>query len=233
MSTFPLPRTPSPSRFHAPFRMKHASLLLVEDHPLLRSGLRQLIQQNPLLAIIGEAEDLDSARAQWLAQQPQLIVLDLHLPDGNGLLLVRELLPRFPQTRILVLSSDATSGTITQAFEAGVHGYVIKSAPLSEMQRALDALRLGHAFLSPEVAAIALRKLRNEPGDTSLSILSPREREMLRGLALGLRTKEVADQMGIQVKTAETFRRRLMQKLKLTSVAELTRYAIRNGIVDP
>lgn len=212
--------------------MTLSRILVVEDHPLLRSGLRLLIERNPALQSVGEATDLASARALCRELKPELILLDLHLPDGNGLPLVREVLSQAPATRVFVLSSDCTPPTVTAAFDAGIHGYVLKSAPLGEIEQALRALSEGLAFLSPQVVGIALRKLRNEPDETPPTVLSPREREMLRGLALGLRTKEVADQMGIQIKTAETFRRRLMKKLDVTSVADLTRYAIRQGIIN-
>lgn len=207
--------------------------LIIEDHPLLRSGLRLLIAQLPELTVVGETGTKTEAISLWRQHSPDLVVLDLHLADGSGIELIRSVPSPEHTAKILVISSDATPSTINAVLKAGVQGYFLKTEPVSELTTAIRTIIAGKMFLSPSVVPIVLGRRLDTQADPGLEVLSPREREVLRYLALGLRTKEVAAELDISVKTAETFRRRLIKKLQISSIAELTRYAIRQGVLPP
>lgn len=208
-------------------------VLIVEDHPLLRSGLRLLIGQMPELEVVGETGSKAEALALWRQHAPDLVVLDLHLADGNGFEVMREAPTGSPSPKILVISSDATPSTIRATIKAGVQGYFLKTEPVAELTSAIRTIVEGKMYLSSSVLPIVVGRSSDSQTVPGLEVLSPRELEVLRLLAQGLRTKEVAVQLNVSVKTAETFRRRLVQKLHLSSIAELTRYAIRQGLLPP
>jgi len=207
--------------------------LIIEDHPLLRSGLRLLIGQLPELEIVGETGTKAEAIELWQRQAPDLVVLDLHLTDGSGMEVLHHSPALGPTAKILVISSDVTPSTIHAVLKAGVQGYFLKTEPVSELTAALRTIIAGKMYLSPSVVPIILGRGAEAQTAPGLEVLSPRELEVLGLLARGLRTKEVAAELEVSVKTAETFRRRLIKKLHLNSIAELTRYAIRQGILPP
>lgn len=208
-------------------------ILLVDDHQMFQQALRLLIEQQLGLKVAAEAQTGTDALAHVEREAFDLILMDIHLPDANGIDISRRILERRSDARIIVLSSDADPLRVDEALIAGVMGYVLKTSALMELQHAIATVSAGTRYLSPEANAALLagyRHLRDAPSTTPLS---PREREVVRLIATGQRTKEIAANLGIGVKSAETYRRRVMQKLGLFSVAELTRYALREGLASP
>lgn len=228
--------TAESSSIYRPPTSLAGSILLVDDHRLFRHGLKMIIEQQTSMVVAAEAEN--GAKAIELAEKlsPDIILLDLHLPDILGIEVVRKILDQRPDARIIVLSSDADPRLVDAAIHAGVMGYLLKENAPEELIRALQTVMGGLMFFCPEVNTIVLSSMRPSSGIRGSDVakkLSVQEKEVLRYIAQGLRTKEIAVQLNISVKTAETYRLRLMKKLNLFSVAELTRYAIREGIASP
>lgn len=194
-------------------------------------GLRLVLEHELGLTVAAEAETGAEALAHVERAAFDLILIDLHLPDANGIQVSRKILEQRRDARIIILSSDADPLRVDDALLAGVMGYVLKANAAAELSRAIAAVGAGTRYLSPEANAALLsgyRRLRESP--LSSPPLSPREREVLRLIAAGQRTKEIASALGFTVETAETYRRRIRLKLGLNSVAELTRYAVREGL---
>jgi two-component system NarL family response regulator len=212
-----------------------ATILLVDDHQLVRKGLRMLLEREVGLTVVGEAGTGTEGLRLFGELRPDVVVLDIHLPDIDGLEVARRLLSENPAARVVILSGDAEVDFINEALLAGVKGYILKSGAEEDLVHAIRAALSGKAYLCPEISTVVLadyRKTLIGAASPSKPTLSAREREVLKYIAHGLRTKETAAQMGVGVKTAETYRRRLMRKLGYTSIAELTRYAIREGIAS-
>jgi DNA-binding NarL/FixJ family response regulator len=210
-------------------------ILLVDDHRMLREGLRALLSREPGYIVVAEAGDGDSALKAVRRDPPDLIVLDVHLPDMNGIEVARRILAVFPEVKVVILSSDHSHNCVHEALLAGVSGYVLKENATEELLRAIHTVVGGQLYLCPEVGTEIIASYRRGQLPNlapPAPLLSGREREVLKLLADGLRTKEIADHLGVSAKTVETYRHRLMEKLQLPSVAELTRYAIREGIVQ-
>ena len=208
-------------------------VLLVDDHRLVRRGFRLLLEQQGQFEVVGEAAESKTALALIREGKPDLVIMDIHLPGMTGIEIYRQALVDFPALKIVVLSADADTDLINEALRAGVSGYLLKESAPEELLRAIQAVLDGKLYFSPEVANIVLQDYKRTLADNPRTrpALSAQEREVVRLLATGLRTKEIATEMKISVKTAETYRRRLSQKLGCQSVAELTRYAIREGLV--
>lgn len=209
-------------------------VLLVDDHPMFRAGLRLLIQSHYPVAAIVEAGTAAAAIAQAGELKPDLIILDLHLPDGNGIEAARQILTRLPSSKIIILSAEPSLAYVTEALQAGVSSYLQKQSASEELPRAIEAARAGKLYLCREANTVALEDYRRILASTpagAKTTLSSREREVLLHIANGPRAKEIALRMEVGIKTIETFRRRLMKKLRCQSTAELVRHAIREGLV--
>jgi DNA-binding NarL/FixJ family response regulator len=209
-------------------------LLLVDDHPMLRRGLAQTVAQTANFVVAGEASS--GAEALKLVQElgPDLIVMDVHLPDLSGIEASRQILTIRPLTKVIIFSSDGARSLVDQALQAGVCGYVLKGGIVDELVDAIHRVMDGKLYLSPELTTGILEDYRKQIASESVSLktmLSERERELLRLVAEGQRNKEIAGQLGIGVKSVEAYRSRLMKKLNCSSLAELVRYAIREGVV--
>jgi DNA-binding NarL/FixJ family response regulator len=208
----------------------------VDDHRILREGLCALLGREPGFMVTGQAGDGDGAIKAVRRDPPDLIVLDVHLPDINGIEVARRILAVFPEVKVVMLTSEHSHASVHEALLAGVSGYLLKENATEELVRAIHAIQGDQLYLCPEVSTDIIASYRSgqlpniaPPGGPELS---KREREVLKLLADGLRTKEIAERIGVSIKTVETYRHRLMEKLQLDSVAELTRYAIREGIVE-
>jgi DNA-binding NarL/FixJ family response regulator len=215
--------------------MNNTKCLLVDDHPILRQGLRTLLAQHDNLTLVGEAAT--AALGLSLAQQlsPDVVVMDIHLPDMNGIEATRQLLGLLPNVKILVFSAEATRDFVDQALEAGASGYLSKTGALEELPQAIEWVMEGKLYLSPQVSAGILedyRKGLHQISEPAKPVLSERDRQMLRLVAEGCRNKEIAHQLAISTKSVETYRSRLMKRLNYSSPAELVRFAIREGIVE-
>ncbi len=207
-------------------------ILIVDDHAVVRSGLRMLLQAEDDLEPVGEAGTARDAILEARSLKPDVILLDVVMPDQSGLEVIPQLLHERPETKILVLSMQDDPQYVRQAFSAGASGYVLKEAADTDLVAAVREVAKGGRYVHPELGARlvaaeteAARRAEEDP-------LSDREREVLRLLALGHTNQEIAKQLYISVRTAETHRAHIMQKLRLESRAELVRYALAHGLLD-
>ena len=209
---------------------------MVDDHQMMRQGLRLLIQSQEDLELVGETSSGQTALELARTHSPTLVLMDIHLPGENGVEVSRKLLAEFPSLKIMILSADSDLELVEQALLAGVSGYVTKESGWEELLRAIRTVLDNRLYLSPEVASsvvnVHLDVLSGRKGG-SKPALGNREKELLKLVAEGKRNKEIAIQMGVGVKSVETYRSRLMKKLGCSSPADLTRYAIREGIAKP
>lgn len=209
-------------------------VLLVDDHPLMRDGLRLLIDRQPDMRVVGTAADGPSAVTSVQDLVPDIVVMDVDLPGEDGISVTRRVLEMHPTLRVIFLSAFADAEYVTSAVKAGASGYLLKGNQPSEVLAAIRAVAAGHTFMCPEATSTLVSTLKGhlatEP-KAALSTLSPREREVFQMVAEGLRTKEIAARLGIGTKTVDTHRARLMKKLKCNSTAELVRIGIREGLV--
>jgi DNA-binding NarL/FixJ family response regulator len=207
-------------------------VVVVDDHKIVRDGLRLTLGQHSDLVIVGEAGDRKSALERIEQCHPDVVIMDIGLPDADGVELSAEILRHRPETRIVILSAFADQEHLDRAMEVGVAGYLLKVNATDDLVRAIRTVKGNEPYLSPEVSAVLLagykrlRDIRRMEGEAALS---ERECEVLTMIANGRNTKEIADQLSLSIKTVETHRARLMNKLGLHSVADLTKYAIRMG----
>lgn len=209
-------------------------ILLVDDHQIMRQGLRLLVQREPNMIVVGEAASGRAAIDQVRTLKPQVLILDIHLPDISGIEIARQLITEFPELKIVALSSDAELQVIKEAFRAGVSGYVTKTCATDELVRAIRAVLDQRKYLCPDVATVMMpdyMQSTSEVAEAGKPVLTERERLVLKLVAEGKRSKEIAEALSVGPKSIETYRSRLMKKLNCDSAADLTRYAIREGIV--
>lgn len=208
-------------------------VLLADDHQLFRDGLRSLLQRSPDFTVVGEAGDGLEALRLCNELRPDIVLLDISMPGLNGVEATRRIAAEAPQTRVLILSMHADRRFVAETLRAGASGYLLKDSAFPEVVRAIQAALQGHVFLSPAITDVVAQDFAVRvppPQNSAFQLLSPREREVLQLLAEGRATKEIAGQLSVSTKTVETHRRQIMEKLGLHSVAELTKYAIREGL---
>jgi DNA-binding NarL/FixJ family response regulator len=207
--------------------------MLADDHRLFRAGIRALLQTVPGIEIVAEAADGREALRQIAAGHPDVVVLDMMMPNLNGLDAAARIGRAFPSTRVVILSMRPDEDSVLRTLRAGAFGYVLKTDDPAELELAIRAAARGQRFLSSAVAGSAVDCLKRIDRErTSLERLTPRQREVLQLVAEGHTTKEIAKQLGLSAKTAETYRGELMSALDIHDVASLTRYAIREGLVS-
>ena len=210
-------------------------ILIADDHDLMRRGLKALIANHPDWEICAEAVKGREAVAKAVALRPDVVILDVCMPELNGIEATRQIRKASPRTEVLVLSVHHSEQLIREILDAGARGFVLKSDAGRDLVAAVEALQNRRTFFTPRVAQMMLEGYLR-PYDKSTpsgqQLLTPREREVIQLVAEGKSTKEVATALSLSVKTAETHRTNLMRKLDLHSVAALTLYAVRNGIVQ-
>jgi two-component system, NarL family, response regulator NreC len=215
--------------------MKKIRILLADDHTLIRSGLRLLVEQQADLTVVGEAEDGRAAVALAASLKPDVAVLDIGMPNLNGIEAARQITDTEPGTAVVILSMHKDETYILRALKSGARGYLLKDSAESDLVRAIRSVAEGKSFFSPTVSKVLLedyvRKLQRAGGEDSYDLLSPREREVLQLIAEGKSNKEAASVLHLSVYTVETHRANIMEKLKLKSVPELILYAVRKGII--
>lgn len=207
-------------------------ILVVDDHPVVRKGLQSCLAGQDSLKVVGEASDGDQALEKALALTPDVVLLDISMPRRDGLAVTAALRKEAPQIKVLILSMHGNKEYLFRMIQAGAHGYVSKGASPEELLRAIESVNSGKTFFSPEIAQSALNQLVNCGGQKEpFAQLTDREREVLLLIAQGQSNKEIANQLGIGVRTIETHRERIMRRLDIHSVAGLTKFAIANGLV--
>ena len=208
-------------------------VVLADDHRLFRDGLRPLLAGHPDIEVVGETEDGLEALALCRDLQPEVAVLDIAMNGLNGIEVTRRLAREVPDVRVIILSMHGDRRFVLESLRAGARGYVLKDASFDELLAAVTAVVAGRLHLSAAVGDEVLQDYVNRmtaESGTAFAVLSAREREVLQLLAEGLATKQVAARLCLSAKTVESHRRSLMAKLDLHSVAELTKYAIRQGL---
>lgn len=210
-------------------------LMMVDDHRMLREALRKSLDAEPDLEVVAEAGSGGEALELLARDCPDVLLLDIALPDMTGIDVAAQAMARHPGLRIVVLSGYTDKVFVDEMFRAGGHAYVVKSAGTQELILAIRAVLAGHFFLSPEItgAMIGLHGDESSAPPSSLSKLGQRERDVLNLLAKGLRSAAIGAELGIQPATVDVHRSNIKKKLGLSSIAELTRYAIREGLLSP
>jgi len=208
-------------------------ILLADDHPLVRRGIAACLARHENLVILGEAADGREALRKAKELSPDIILMDIDMPHMNGLTVTEALRREMPQIKVLVLSMHSNSEYVLRIIQSGARGYVLKGAPPEELIKAIQMVTAGEAFFSSDVARVALNQfVRGKTGAEGSNQLTNREREVLIQIAEGLSNKEIANQLGVGVRTVETHRERIMRKLNIHSVAGLTKFAIAKGMVS-
>ena len=207
-------------------------VVLVDDHAILRSGLRRVLDAEPDIEVVGEAESADRAVFEAISNKPDVVVMDLMMPGKSGIEGMPAVLQAVPEVKVLVLSMQDDPRYVREAFEVGAAGYVLKEAADTEVVGAIRAVAAGESYVHPALGARLVAAEAQERKRAEADPLSEREREVLRLLALGHTNQEIAKMLYISVRTAETHRAHIMQKLRLSSRAELVRYALENGLIE-
>ncbi len=216
--------------------MKPLRVLIADDHAVVRRGVRALLESNPRWKICGEVVNGKDAIAKTKQLKPDVIILDISLPDVNGLEATREIVKISPETKVLIFTMHGSEHVVREVLNAGARGYVLKSDADRDLVAALDALSQDQAFFTSTVSQMVmegyLRGSVEGRDNRSHGRLTPRQEEIVRLLASGKSNKEVANALGISVKTAETHRNNIMHKLDLHSFSDLVRFAVREKIVE-
>jgi len=208
-------------------------VLLADDHSIVRAGLRRLVEESGDMEVVAEAADGDEAIRLIRASQPDVAVIDLSMPQIDGLEVISRIYPEFPNMPILVLTMHAENQYVVRAIEAGAMGYITKQSAPEQLVRAIRKVVSGTRYLTDDATeSLALRVSRGAQHRSTLDELSTRELQVLRRLALGHTNREIASAYNISIKTVDTYRFRLLKKLDLRNNAELSRFAIQNGLIE-
>ena len=205
---------------------------MVDDHVVVRSGLRMLLESEDGLEVVDEAGDLADAVFKVRRHKPDMILLDVRLPDGDGVEAIGRLRAEAPDSRVLVLSMEDDPDHVRQAFANGANGYILKDAAETDLLQAVHEISAGGRYLHPALGARVMQADMAEREKAEADPLSEREHEVLRLLARGHTNQEIAKMLYISVRTAETHRAHIMQKLRLQTRAQLVAYALENGYLN-
>ena len=215
-------------------KKKKIKVLLADDHPVVRKGIRGWLSGVENLEVVDEAVNGQEAIAKVKALSPDVVLMDVDMPKMNGLEATKIIRKECPNTRVVILSMHTNKSVVLQIIQSGAQGYVLKDAPPADLLRAIESVDSGEPFFSPDINQIVLNQYLAETGaepSPTATKLTNRERQVLGMIAEGQSNKEMADKMGVGVRTVETHRERMMAKLKIHTVAGLTKFAIANGIV--
>jgi two-component system, NarL family, response regulator NreC len=207
-------------------------VVIADDHRLFLLGLRQFLGKQPGIRVVGEAATGLEAVAAAAQHRPDILLLDISMPELNGIEAARRIHEETPDTRVIILSMYADRRYVTEALRAGARGYLLKSSAPGEVLRAIHKVAAGQFHLAEGIEQVVAEVVGSSgpSGDSAFTVLSSREREVLQLLAEGKSTKQIGDLLNVSVKTVETHRQHIMDKIGLRTVAELTRYAIREGL---
>ena len=208
-------------------------ILLVDDHTLVRAGVRRILEAQPGMTVVGEVSDGRAALEFLRANPLDVLVLDLTMPGMDGFEVLRHVKAELPGVKVLVLTMHANAEYMARSVQEGADGYLLKDSAVQDLVAAIEAVQAGRAYYSPPVQRELSELLRaHSAPPRSMDLLTEREREVLKLVAAGLSTKEIASKLDISTRTVETHRANLMRKLNLKSVALLTQFAIREGMVQ-
>lgn len=209
-------------------------ILLADDHKIMRDGLRSLISSEDGMEVVGEAENGRIAVKLARKLKPHLVILDISMPELNGMQAARQILDDSPEAKIITLSMHSDRRFVVEMFKAGVSGYLLKDCAFEELSRAIKAVMADQKYVSPAIAGTVIKDYVDQmAADEVLSSeLTHREREVLQLIAEGMTTKRIASSLNVSPKTVETHRRKIMKKLNIHSIAELTKVAIQEGLTS-
>ncbi|WP_129127384.1 response regulator transcription factor [Geomonas oryzae] len=210
-------------------------ILIADDHAIVRQGLRALIDKEEDMMVSAEAGTGAEAISLTRKERPDVIVMDISMPDVNGIDATRSIMAEFPEVKVLALSMESDRRFVVEVLKAGANGYVLKDAAFAELASAIRAVAAGETYLPPRVTTLLIKEyLQRIPDEVPATYenLSAREREILQLIANGSNAKEIAFAFGVSVKTVENQRHSIMKKLDLFSIAELTKYAVRQGLTS-
>jgi DNA-binding NarL/FixJ family response regulator len=215
--------------------MNPIRVLLVDDHSLVRAGIRSLLEKIPGVEVVGEASNGRKALELAKSESPSLVLMDIAMADLGGLETLPRIIKRLPGVRVVILSAHANEEYVIRALRSGAAGYMLKDAATVELELAINSVAQGKTYLSPSISRTVIDSYLERVGGEAgpLEQLTPRQREILQLIAEGKNTKEIAYLLGISVKTVETHRLQLMARLDIHDVPGLVRYAIRSGLVSP
>jgi DNA-binding NarL/FixJ family response regulator len=210
-------------------------ILLADDHTLFRAGIRSILERVQDVTVVAEASDGRKALDLLEEHRPDIALLDISMPGLNGLEVANRVKRVSPGTKVIILSMHANEGYVAQALRAGVSGYILKDAASQDLELALRAVTRGETWLSPSISkqVVELFLRGDKPVDDPLSLLTARQREILQLIAEGKSTKEIAYDLEVSVKTVESHRAQLMERLDIHDIPGLVRFAIRTGLVSP
>ncbi len=212
-----------------------AKVLLVDDHKIMREGLRSLIEKQPGMEVVAESDNGRTALGLTRKLKPNVIVMDINMPDMNGIDATRQIVAEFPNVKVIAFSMHSDRRFVVEMLKAGVSGYLLKDVAFEELANAIRTVLANRNYLCPKIAKTVLEGYKEHLLASELStsiVLTAREREVLQLLAEGRTTKQIGDRLNISIKTVETHRRKVMEKLDIYSIAELTKFAIRQGLTS-
>jgi DNA-binding NarL/FixJ family response regulator len=207
-------------------------IVLADDHQMVRDGLRSLLEKEEGFEVVAEAETGRDAVRLAREHEPDVVVMDISMPDLNGVEATRQITRRAPGVRVMALSVHADRRFVTEMLKAGASGYLLKDSAFEELAEGIRAMMAGHTYLCPRIAGVVVEAHVRAPADAepSGSVLTAREREVLQLLSEGHGTKQIAKRLHVSAKTIDTHRQHIMSKLDIHNVAELTKYAVRHGL---
>jgi DNA-binding NarL/FixJ family response regulator len=210
-------------------------ILVADDHKIMREGLCSLLEKQPRMEVIAEAANGRRAVQLALEKRPDIVIMDISMPELNGIEATRQILAELSDTRVIALSMHSDKRFVVEMFQAGASGFLLKDCAYQELALAINTVAANQTYLSPEIAGLMIEDYVNRfpaPTSSPSSVLTGREREILQLVAEGWPTKKIAAHLYVSVKTVETHRRQIMKKLDLYSIADLTKYAIREGLTS-
>jgi len=216
--------------------MEQVRILLADDHNLIRDGMRLLLERQPGFVVVGEAADGRETVEQVNAHTPDVVVMDIAMPNMNGIEATRRIVDSNPRTGVVILSMHYDESYVIRSLKAGARGYLLKDAVKADLITAIHSVVRGGSFFSPKISRILkedyMQALERKDADDSYELLTDREREILQLIAEGKSNKDIANSLGLSLYTVETHRAHILQKLNLHSVPDLILYAVRKGIIS-